>query len=185
MIFLDFEASGMAGFPIEVGFCLVGPDRSMRAEARLIRHDPWLDQVERWEWRAEEIHKIDRASLMEFGQPPAAVMAWLNNQLAGMVAVADSTKDKEWLDQLAEVAGISPTFGLIDDVTKALRGPEMANGKPLENLWQEAERICPKTHRADQDARHLATWYLLDIKPDAAVQRFYLTGEGYERRPLE
>jgi hypothetical protein len=30
MIFLDFEASGMTGFPIEVGFCVIDAQGEMR-----------------------------------------------------------------------------------------------------------------------------------------------------------
>jgi len=97
MIFLDFEASAaMGGFPIEVGFCVVEPDRTMRSAAKLIRHDEWLDDFSRWDWRAQEIHHIDRDQLIEAGEPPQEVMSWLNAELGGMVACCDSHMDGIW-----------------------------------------------------------------------------------------
>lgn len=185
MIFLDFEASGMYGFPIEVGFCAVGADRSMRAEARMIRHDPWLDQVERWDTAAQDIHHIDRAALMALGQSPAVVMTWLNAELAGLVAVADSPCDKLWLAQLAEAAGVAPTFGLVDDMLPALRGPEISGAHGPVVAWRHISRLFEKAHRADIDAEQLARWYLFMVSAGAQVHRLYRTAAGgYERRPL-
>jgi len=183
MIFMDFEASaGMGGFPIEVGFCIVNADKTMQAAAKLIRHDEWLDELQRWDWRAEQIHRIDRASLMEFGQSPKTVMRWLNDQLAGMVAFADSPMDKLWLDELAAVAGIVPAFGL-EQIAGAFDGSEIS-AMAYEHGMDMKDTVCPKTHRADRDSENLATWYLLSLPHDAQVHRVFLAGAGTDRRAL-
>jgi hypothetical protein len=181
MIFLDFEASAaMGGYPIEVGFCIVDEKREMRAAAMLIRHDEWLDDFSRWDWQASQIHNIDRAHLMELGRSPREVMNWLNAELAGMVAVADSPYDSVWFRELVEAAGIKPSFGLVDDISVAFTGPEI----PVEAMDEAADRVCRKTHRADRDAKHLAVRYIMSLGALAPVHRLHLTAGGYERRPL-
>lgn len=173
MIFLDFEASaGMGGYPIEVGFCVVEPDRTMRSAAKLIRYDEWLDDLPRWDWRAQEIHHIDREHLMEFGESPVSVMRWLNTELTGMVACCDSYMDKLWLKELADTAGIVPAFGL-EDIAVAFDGPEIDE---MGYQWALTvkDRVCPKTHRADRDSEHLATWYVLSLKLGAPVRQVQL-----------
>jgi len=181
MIFLDFEASAaMGGFPIEVGFCVIDADRRTRSAAKLIRHDEWLDDLARWDWQASQIHNIDRNSIMEYGVSPRAVMTWLNKELAGMVAVADSPMDGLWLQELAIAAGIAPAFGLTDDIPAVFSGPEIARAVAL----SEVNPVCPKTHRADRDAQHLAVRYLLSLADSAPVHRLYLAGPGLLREPL-
>jgi hypothetical protein len=163
MIFLDFEASAsMGGYPIEVGWCRVNPDRSLTSAAKLIRHGEWLDEFQRWDWRAEQIHHISRANLMEWGEPPAIVMAWLNEHLADCQVCADSPMDGIWLQELAGTAGIAPAFDMVDIVT-VFAGPEIDQAaRPAAEI--HADRVEPKTHRAEQDARHLAARYVRSKK---------------------
>ncbi len=180
MIFLDFEASGaVGGYPIEVGFCVVEADKSIRSAAKLIGWGEWLDDASRWDQQAEQIHHITRDELVAQGEPPVAVMRWLNDELAGMVAFCDSHMDKLWLDELSEVAGIAPAFGL-EDVAIAFDGPEIFG--VADDL--EVERGCRKTHRAAQDAEFLAVRYLMSMRVEAGVHRVYrLDGEAV-RRPI-
>lgn len=179
MIFLDFEASGIHGYPIQVGFCAVGANRQARAAAKLIRNDEWLDDFARWDWQAEQVHKISRANLMQLGESPAATMQWLNGELAGMVACADSYLDQLWMRELADAAGIEPLFRVVE-IQQAWQGPEIAT------LVDEAaaDAVRPCTHRADDDAAHHAARYLLSIAPDAPVHRLYLAGQEIERRVI-
>lgn len=179
MIFLDFEASSLQGFPIQVGFCIVDAGRQTTAAAKLIRHDEWLDDFHRWDWQAEEVHKISRANLTELGESPAIVMTWLNDHLAGMVACADSYLDQLWLRELADAAGIEPLFRVVE-IQQAWDGPEIA---ALADEGQ-VDAIRPCTHRADDDAEHHAVRYLMSQGPAAPVHRLYLAGAGIERRPL-
>jgi|GEM_PF-4505753 len=176
MIFLDFEASGINGFPIQVGFCAVDAERTTRAAAKLIRYDEWLEDFPRWNWQAEQLHKISRSNLMELGESPAAVMAWLNGELAGMVACADSYLDQLWLRELADAAGIEPLFRVVE-IQRAWEGPEIA--ALVDDA--EADKVQPCTHRADDDAAHHAARYVLSLAPDAAVQRLMLVGAEIRR----
>lgn len=180
MIFLDFEASaGMGGYPIEVGFCAVEGDKTLRSAAKLIRWDEWLDELQRWDWQAEQVHHISRENLMEMGESPRAVMRWLNDELAGMAAFADSPMDQLWLRELAEVAGITPAFRL-GDIEEAFYGSEIS---PIayEYACGVKDLVCPKAHRAARDAEHLANWYLLSVPHSCAVQRVYLDGSPKRR----
>lgn len=157
MIFLDFEASaGMGGYPIEVGWCRVNRDRSLTSAAKLIRHDEWLDEFQRWDWQAEQIHHISRSNIIEWGEPPAVVMAWLNECLDGEAVYADSPMDGIWLRELAAAAGIQPIFQLADFTTLG----QAANQLAWEEGQAHANRVEPKSHRAERDARHLAAWYV-------------------------
>lgn len=155
MIFLDFEASAsMGGYPIEVGWCRINPDGSLTSAGKLIRHDEWLDEYQRWDWRAEQIHHISRSNIMEWGEAPAVVMAWLNVNLADSFVYADSPMDGIWLRELAVIAGIEPTFHLTDFVSLMPSDPAR-----LDIAAAHAARDEPKTHRVEQDARHLASLY--------------------------
>ena len=177
MIFIDFEASAaMGGHPIEVGICHVNADRSLTSAGKLIRHDEWLDEFQRWDWQAEQIHHISRANLMEHGESPAVVMAWLNDQLRGQVACADSQYDLIWCQELAAAAGIAMEFAIMD-IGKAFEGTEIAARRPPTEA---------KTHRAAADAEHLASWYVASLGDDAQVHRLLLMADGrYLRVPLE
>lgn len=201
MIFLDFEASkGVGGFPIEVGFCFVEPDRSLRSASMLIRHDPWLDDLSMWDAQVEaDIHKISRAAVMEFGKSPSDVMTWLNAELDGMVACVDSGYDIGWMRQLAQTAEIAPTFGLSDIVAafQDIHIDEVAYDKLARQLSSplrygtkrrevRGEGLRPKTHRAADDAEHLASWYATCLQQGAAVRRLYLTAGGkHELRQVQ
>lgn len=181
MIFLDFEASGIRGFPIQVGFCVVDQARDMQTAAKLIRHDEWLLDFFRWDCEAEQIHRISRANLRDMGESPRAVMGWLNSALGGMVACADSHRDKLWLRELADAAGIEPTFR-VEEMALAFAGPEIARIADA----TEADAVCQHTHQADDDAKHLAVQYLLSLREGAPVQRLYwVPGSDIERRSLD
>lgn len=179
MIFLDFEASGIFGYPIQVGFCAVGADRAWKSAARLIRNDEWLDDFSRWDWQAEQLHQISRAELVANGEGPTTVLTWLNDELGGMVACVDSLKDLDWLRELTDAAGVVPAFRL-EHVDAALDGPE------IDHVADEldADRVAKRTHQADADAEHLAVRYVLSLRHGAPVHRLYVAGAGFERRPL-
>ena len=58
-VFYDCEASGIEGFPIEVGWALVvRPTRSIHSEAHLIRPAPSWDVQGAWDPKAEALHGI-------------------------------------------------------------------------------------------------------------------------------
>lgn len=156
MIFLDCEASGLLGYPIEIGFARVLPDRSITSAARLIRHDEWLDELQLWDWQAEGLHGITRPHLVEHGQPVGAVARWLNDQLAGRLVVIDSELDRRWVDMLMVAAGVDRQFGFVD-VAEAFAGDEVdrqAYGVLVQDLYER------RAHRAAADAEQWAEVYV-------------------------
>jgi hypothetical protein len=201
MIWIDFEASAPTGYPIEVGVCRVNADRSLTSAGKLIRHDEWLDEFQRWDWQAEQIHHITRANLIEHGESPAVVMAWLNDQLRGHVACADSSYDLLWCRELSAAAGIGMEFA-IADIGAAFEGAEIdelrydrlarmvsspvAYGREFGHQFGQSAALGleAKTHRAEQDSRHLASWYVTSLRDDSAVHRLCMAGDGTIRRIL-
>ncbi|MBF0356896.1 MAG: hypothetical protein HQL43_16845 [Alphaproteobacteria bacterium] len=180
MIFLDFEASGLTGFPIEVGICGVDGDRGRWKASWLIRHDEWLGDLPRWDAQAEDIHHITRAELIKLGESPRSVMTWLNGELAGLVACVDSMHDHYWLKELAQAAGIVPLFKL-ESFEVAFAGREIFQVADEASV----QKICLRTHRAADDAEFLAMRYLLSLYPGAPIHRLFLTPDGQiERLPL-
>lgn len=156
MIFLDCEASGLMGYPIEIGFARVLPDRSITSAARLIRHDEWLDELPLWDWQAEALHGISRADLVEHGQPVGAVARWLNDQLAGHLVAIDSEFDQRWVDMLMSAAGVDRQFGFID-VVEAFAGDEVDRQAVSVLARDLSER---RVHRAAADAEQWAEIYV-------------------------
>jgi hypothetical protein len=205
MIFLDFEASGMMGFPIEVGFAVVDADRAIRSDSRIIRNDEWLDDFSQWDPNAEAIHGITRSNIMEFGISPAATVDWLEAAIGGLIACVDSHYDKLWMSALvAEARGrdAKVNFGLAD-ITAAFEGVEIDElrydrlaqqvSDPIRYGREFARRagqcdklgLRPKVHRAAADAEHLASWYTASLRDDATVQRLLFKSDGgYMRLPL-
>ena len=100
MLFLDFEASGMMGYPIEVGFALVEADRTIRSASKLIHEPEWLDDFSQWDPVAAALHGITREQIAAEGEPPAAVVDWLEREIGGLVACVDSPFDKAWMSAL-------------------------------------------------------------------------------------
>lgn len=205
MIFLDFEASGMMGHPIEVGFAFVDADRTIRSDSRIIRDDEWLDDFSLWDPNAEYIHGITRANIMEFGISPAATVDWLESEIGGLIACVDSPFDKMWMTALVTQArgrDSKVNYGLTD-ITAAFEGAEIDElrydrlaqqvsdpiryGRELDRRAGQCDKLglLPKVHRAAPDAEHLASWYQQSLRADAAVHRLLLTADGgYLRLPL-
>jgi len=161
-VFLDIEASsGFGGFPISVGIAVVD-GTTWSASQMFVRHDEWLDDLERWSSDAEAVHRISRSFLMAHGRPPEAVCAWLNGRLAGLTVFVDTGPvghDKVWLDQLFAAAGAQRTFA-IADILDAFSDPRIDMGRYPAAMTQAA-RQAPHTHDASDDAANLAcTWVL-------------------------
>lgn len=156
MIFLDCEASGLMGYPIEIGFARVLPNRSITSSARLIRHDKWLDELQLWDWQAQGLHGISRADLVEHGQSVGLVARWLNDQLTGHLVAIDSELDLRWVDMLMGAAGMDRQFGFVN-VAEAFAGDEVdrqAYGVLVRDLNER------RVHRAAADAEQWAEIYV-------------------------
>jgi hypothetical protein len=158
-VFYDIEASSLAGFPIEIGWAQVTPSFAISAESHLVHHFGW-HLSRRWCKEAERIHGISRADIRARGRPPYQLALHMNAALGGRQLFADSGFDEHWLRMIFEAAGVEPAFTVRRMLSDALVGT-LAAGKTiasskLAELLADAARSEPRTHRAGQDARHLA-----------------------------
>jgi hypothetical protein len=85
-LFLDFEASGVLGWPVEVGWADIRGGEVV-AEGHLIRPEPDWDPAE-WDEEAEAVHGIALARLRREGAPARDVAARAAAALRGRVAAA-------------------------------------------------------------------------------------------------
>lgn len=165
--FIDFEASGlMAGsFPIEAGWAIarVGEERPATGSV-LVRHDPWLDRLDLWDPRAEDVHHIDRRGLMLLGRPAAEAAAAMAEALRGFdtVFTDNGQWDGRWCRMLFEAAGLPMPFAVKDWRVLFDDGPG-TDEVAFERLHakQGIAKIAPRTHRAADDAYSMAMLWLL------------------------
>jgi hypothetical protein len=143
---LDIEASGFGrhSYPIEVGFVR---DDGL-AWCTLIRP---LPEWTHWDAGAEQVHRIERETLLRHGRPPLAVTKALNEALAGRTVYCDAwAHDYAWLALLYDAADLTPSFHLesvhklLDDGLRAALRPAMLEARTTDG--------GPR-HRASHDAR--------------------------------
>lgn len=150
-VFIDFEASGTTGWPIEVGWAeVVGGE--VVSESRLIRPEPDWDEGE-WDPLAEEVHGLPLDRLLREGEAARAVAARLLAVLRGRTAVSDTAPfDAAFLRRLLEAHGGEVEEPRIVDAA-ALRGL-MDEGAAAR--FDAALAAAPTGHRAGGDAARLA-----------------------------
>lgn len=178
IIFLDVEASslGIRGYPIEVGWAIVGDDQILSVENHLIQ--PTRAWLESWEWNdaSAKIHKITLPELKQNGKTIDAVCRRLVDQLAGAVVHTDNpTCDGRWLGALfAAWQGhnlIVPMSALpmrIHDAALLLGPPAIS-----QEAWLHAEERfanVPIPHRAGADAFRLSMQYITARRHDRERQ---------------
>lgn len=147
-------------YPIEIGWC--GPEHPADAEAHLIRPlSAWLATT--WDERAERIHgiKLDRLCLV--GEPVPQVLSALRAAAAGHRLYADDVgHDERWLLALCRAARFQPGEDMkLSCANRLFRDLAKRRAMDLTALQARAKQLVPITHRADQDARYLATVYRL------------------------
>ena len=143
---IDIEASGFGArsYPIEVG--VVMPD----GEAYCSLIQP-LDDWTHWDPKAEAVHRVSRAVLMEHGRRPDEVARQLNQQLRGRTVYCDAWyHDYTWLGRLFDAVGLLQAFRL-EDIRTLLSHEQMA-------CWDQAKQaiigqLGMNRHRASNDAR--------------------------------
>ncbi|OAN57631.1 3'-5' exonuclease [Sphingomonas sp. TDK1] len=151
LAFLDFEASslGKRSYPIEVAWVF----EDGRSEGHLIRPAPdWED----WDPAAEAIHHIPRATLLESGEPHAAVAQRMVEQLAGHDLRASAPSwDGKWLSTLLRAAGL-PRNSLrlrdSDDAHRDAARAMLAPHLPPELLEPTVEDLLVHTEMRDRSA---------------------------------
>jgi len=165
-VFYDFEASGLDGFPIEVGWAFVDDQKRIVSDSSLILPDPKWNLASNWDEDAEQIHGIPLKHVMEKGTPPRQVTQLLNRALAGSDLYSDSLFDQKWMAQLFEAAGIKPAFTLQDKPAPILieefRAELGFNEDDVVGLYRTLDHKAPHLDRAKPDARHWAArWQAL------------------------
>jgi hypothetical protein len=159
-VFYDFEANGLEGFPIEVGFAFVDDQNNIVSGSLLIKPDAEWDIANDWDADAQQIHGISPEQLISEGISALQVAQRLNQTLAGRDLYSDSSFDRKWMGQLFDAAGLVPTFELkvtlaptiIDNLRSELGFTE----DDVAVLFRRADHEAPHVDRAGPDARHLA-----------------------------
>ena len=138
---IDFEASSLIdGFPVSVG---VASSASQLFYALIKPHDEWAMGY-RWDPNSEAIHGLSRAHLMQHGREAAAVVSDIKSTFGDAAFMSDSPgHDKQWLDELVSVSGITYAPKLYQSTTRMW----------LETLFDELE-LSSKARRAIIDMRH-------------------------------
>jgi len=165
-VFYDFEASGLDGFPIEVGWAFVDDQKRIVSDSSLILPDPKWNLPAKWDQSAEQIHGISLKHLMEKGIPARQVAQQLNQVLAAQNLYSDSLFDQKWMGQLFEAAGLSPAFVLQDTpapvIIEQLRAQLGLTDDDVAGLYRVVDHKAPHLDRAQPDARHWAArWQAL------------------------
>ncbi|MFS0774018.1 transcriptional regulator [Sphingomonas sp. 1P08PE] len=116
-VFLDFEASSLSdrSYPIEVAWVF----QDGRSESHLIAPAPdWTD----WDPAAQAIHGIDRALLLDQGEPHDAVARRMVEALTDHELFASAPSwDGKWLSHLLRSADIPRHSLRLRDTDDALR----------------------------------------------------------------
>ncbi len=151
-IIVDIEASGFGkgSYPIEVGY--------------ISRHaHPWCALImpsaewTHWDSSAEKLHHISRDVLLAKGKDPVEIARHLNDVFHHQTVYTDGwLQDFTWMNQLFNLAGISPLFKLED--LRSILSPYQ------QSVWHETKQsilndLQLSRHRASADAQILQlTW---------------------------
>lgn len=144
-VIIDVEASGFGpdSYPIEVGVALDNGEKY----CALVQPAPnWTH----WDPNAEQVHRVPRDILMEYGKPMRTVAGELNHLLKGKNVYTDGwVVDNPWLIKLYAEAGMNRDF--------AVRALEMILSEDQMNIWHETKDKCVaalelRRHRASNDA---------------------------------
>jgi hypothetical protein len=130
-----------------------------------------------WDPDAEKLHGISLTQLFAHGRPPFEIARRMNEVLAGRELFSDAPADDgRWLRIIFEEAGPDPAFTIRRthaDVLIAQLAVKLGwDSASYEAAKAEANRISPRTHRAEADARHWAVlWRMISNGPAAPVTK--------------
>ncbi|WP_286238164.1 3'-5' exonuclease [Neptuniibacter halophilus] len=109
LICIDLEASGLGAesYPIEVAWV---NDQTGERDSFLINPES-ADDWHHWDDHAEEIHGIERSTLLQKGLDIGKACLRLNQKLKGKTLISDAFEfDLFWITRLFEATGIQPSF---------------------------------------------------------------------------
>jgi hypothetical protein len=173
-VFYDCEASCIGGLPIEIGWAFIDKATGeIQSESYLIKPPLHWDMQPVWDPDAEKLHRISLEQLLAHGRPTFEVARRMNEVLAGRELFSDGPADDErWLRIIFEEAGSDPAFTIrrthADVLITQLAVKLGWDSGSYEAAKAEVDRISPRTHRAEADARHLAVLWRMISKGTAA-----------------
>ena len=154
-IFLDFEASSLSGWPVEIGLAWygrIGPKERIQNLSFLIRPESGWGEAD-WDALAEEVHGIGLEELRREGRPAMDVARVVAQLVAGRTLVSDAASfDGRLLARLFEAMPEPAPEVQVLDMTSLLRRLSPAVATRCEAVLAEA----PIPHRAGPDAIRLA-----------------------------
>ncbi|GIL40911.1 3'-5' exonuclease [Roseiterribacter gracilis] len=163
LLFVDFEASSLnqkRSYPIQFGWQRVVGDRLTDSGSFLIRTAPEWDVPGAWSDEAARIHKINKDELVR-GLAPIAAAARTRDLIGDAVVIGDAPSyDRHWWRVLLDQLPARPAPPVMIDLDEL--GMRVAHGD--EALLRAAREVAttkrPATHRAGDDAMHLAVRWL-------------------------
>jgi hypothetical protein len=173
-VFYDCEASCIGGLPIEIGWAFISTSTGeIQSESHLVRPPQHWDMQPVWDPDAEKLHGISLEHLLAHGRPPFEVARRMNDVLAGRELFSDGPADDErWLRIIFDEAGLDPTFTIRRTHAEVLIAQLVTklgwDSASYEAAKAIADRISPRTHRAEADAHHLAVLWRMISKGTAA-----------------
>lgn len=164
LVFLDFEASGLApgSWPIQIGLARVHEDDSISIDEDLIRpHPTWLEKL--WSHASAEVHGIPRSRLETAPEAPEVAAAIIPLLLC-RVLVSDAPEyDARWLRMLTST--VDPAWNFqIEDFDGLLARSCDAAGVQRAYATLDALNAFPPPHRAGANAARLAHAWLAGVR---------------------
>jgi hypothetical protein len=173
-VFYDCEASCIGGSPIEIGWAFIDMSTGeIQSESHLVKPPLRWDMQPVWDPDAEKLHGISLKQLLAHGRPPFEIARRMNDVLAGRELFADAPADDErWLRIIFEEAGPDPAFTIrrthADVLIAQLAAKLGWDSASYEAAKAEADRVFPRTHRAEADVRLCAVlWRMISNGPAA------------------
>ena len=173
-VFYDCEASCIGGLPIEIGWAFIDTSTGeIQSESHLVKPPLHWDMQPVWDPDAEKLHGISLEKLHAQGRPPFKVARRMNEVLSGRELFSDAPADDErWLRIIFDEAGLDPAFTIRRTYAHMLIARLAMklgwDSTSYEAAKSEADRISPKMHRAEADARHWAVLWRMISRGTAA-----------------
>lgn len=157
MIILDFEASGImkGGYPIEIAWIR---DSGIAISSLIKPSDNWLLDKKLWSERSQNVHGINKATLINEGLDIKSVIDLIVNDIKEHETIYSDNPsfEQEWLDRLFNEAGIPHNY-IVRDFNVMLNN--ISDPYSMEEAYCQARKISPPTHRAQKDVEYLLTVY--------------------------
>lgn len=157
MIILDFEASGImkGSFPIEIAWIR---DSGTAISTLIQPSDNWLSNENLWSERSQNVHGIEKATLISEGLDIKSVIDLIVNDIKEYETIYSDNPsfEQEWLDRLFDEARISHNY-IVRDFNVMLNN--ISDPYSMEGAYYQARKISPPTHRAQRDVEYLLTVY--------------------------